>query len=85
MPFASMKSLVIAVAVTIAAQALAAFALSQSTARRVCARNHSGKPPRWLAASTGVRYGSHLDGIADANIQANANMLFPLGRLRSKH
>lgn len=38
----------------------------------------------WLAADTGVRYRSDFDGIADANIQANVNMLFPLGRLRSK-
>lgn len=37
----------------------------------------------WLAADTGVRYRSDFDGIADANIQANINMLLPLGRLRS--
>jgi len=36
----------------------------------------------WLAADTGVRYRSDFDGIADANIQANINMLLPLGRLR---
>ncbi len=37
----------------------------------------------WLAADTGVRYRSDFDGIADANIQANLNMLLPLGRLRN--
>lgn len=37
----------------------------------------------WLAADTGVRYRSDFDGIADANIQANINMLLPLGRLRT--
>ncbi len=37
----------------------------------------------WLAADTGVRYRSDFDGIADANIQANINMLLPLGRLRN--
>jgi hypothetical protein len=36
----------------------------------------------WLAADTGVRYRSDFDGIADANIQANVNLLLPLGRLR---
>ncbi len=38
----------------------------------------------WLAADTGVRYRSDFDGIADANIQANVNLLFPIGRLRSR-
>jgi hypothetical protein len=37
----------------------------------------------WLAADTGVRYRSDFDGIADANIQANVNLLLPLGRLRN--
>ncbi|MEK7727459.1 MAG: hypothetical protein AAB354_03545, partial [candidate division KSB1 bacterium] len=37
----------------------------------------------WLAADTGVRYRSDFDGIADANIQANLNLLLPLGRLRT--
>lgn len=37
----------------------------------------------WLAADTGVRYRSDFDGIADANIQANVNLLLPLGRLRT--
>jgi hypothetical protein len=37
----------------------------------------------WLAADTGVRYRSDFDGIADANIQANINLLLPLGRLRT--
>jgi len=37
----------------------------------------------WLAADTGVRYRSDFDGIADANIQANINVLMPLGRLRT--
>jgi hypothetical protein len=37
----------------------------------------------WLAADTGVRYRSDFDGIADANIQANVNLLLPLGRLRA--
>jgi hypothetical protein len=36
----------------------------------------------WLAADTGVRYRSDFDGIADANIQANINLLLPVGRLR---
>ncbi|MDZ7288986.1 MAG: hypothetical protein ONB44_01250 [candidate division KSB1 bacterium] len=36
----------------------------------------------WLAADTGVRYRSDFDGIADANIQANINLLLPTGRLR---
>ncbi len=36
----------------------------------------------WLAADTGVRYRSDFDGIADSNIQANINLLLPMGRLR---
>lgn len=36
----------------------------------------------WIAADTGVRYRSDFDGIADANIQANLNMLLPLGKIR---
>jgi hypothetical protein len=36
----------------------------------------------WLAADTGVRYRSDFDGIADSNIQANINLLLPVGRLR---
>jgi hypothetical protein len=35
----------------------------------------------WMAVDTGVRYRSDFDGIADANIQANINVLLPLGRL----